>query len=126
MYPALLYRTASLLPPLYGSYALTTQRTPLLLQSCAYGLPTTNCKGSPWVIIASSPAFCSPLKGVLAGAVGLPQTFASSSGELNQKPTLKVWIGLNRSAGFSIKVSLSKMPRTVTSALPPELLWMSD
>jgi hypothetical protein len=87
MYPALRYMTASLLPPLYGSYALTRERTPLVLQSCAYGLPTTNCKGSPWVIIASNPAFCSPLKGVLAG-VALGQTLASSSGELNQKPTL--------------------------------------
>ncbi len=73
----------------------TTLRTmqAIFLQSCAY-LPTTNCKGSPWVIIASSPAFCSPLKGVAAG-FALGQTFASSSGESNQKPTLKVWIGLN-------------------------------
>ena len=77
MYSALRYMTASLLPPLYGSYALTTERTSLVLQSCTYA--PTNCKGSPWVIIASSPASCSPLKGVLAG-VALGQTFASSSG----------------------------------------------
>src|SRR5690242_9744788 len=86
----------------------------------------TNCKGSPWVIIASNPAFCSPLKGVLAGAVALPHTCCSSVGELNQKPTLKVWIGTNGLAGFSMKVSLSKMPWTLTEVLPWESLCRSD
>src|SRR6266566_7615907 len=101
--------------------------TPLVLQSCAY-LPTTNCSGSPWVIIASSPAFCSPLNGVAAGAVWLPHTFCSSVGESNQKPTLKVWIGTNGLAGgeFTMKVSLSKMPWTLTWVWPKESLCRSD
>src|SRR5437868_9490046 len=76
--------------------------------------------------MASKPAFCSPLKGVAAGAEALPQTRCSSAGELNQKPTLKVWTGENGSAGFSTNVSLSKMPTTLISATPAALLSISD
>src|SRR6266566_259234 len=76
--------------------------------------------------MASKPAFCSPLKGVAAGAEALPQTCCSSVGELNQKPTLKVWTGENGLAGFSTNVSLSKMPTTLISATPAALLSISD
>src|SRR5579871_1525354 len=76
--------------------------------------------------MASSPAFCSPLNGVVGGVVAFPHTDCSSAGELNQKPTLKVWIGVKGEAGFSMKVSLSKMPCTLTEAFPSLLLWTSD
>ena len=61
-------------------------------------------RGSPPVIIAFRPAFCSPLNGVAAGTP-LWHFAASWFGELNQNPTSKVWMGVNAELGFSIKVS---------------------
>jgi hypothetical protein len=65
------------------------------------------------------------LNGVAAG-VALGHLAASWVGELNQKPTLKVWMGVNAELGFSMNVSLSKIPRTVTEALPELSLCRSD
>src|SRR5437879_3157012 len=86
--------------------------------------PWTRARGAPVVIMASRPAFCSPLNGVAAG-VGLPHLLASVEGESNQKPTLYVCTTVGE-LGFSMNVSTSKMPLTLTVALPFLSLFMSD